>query len=55
MHLLGRFDPESILPNSAESGFDYRLAAVKLGTPEHFFVFGIDIAAEAKLRGDPGE
>jgi hypothetical protein len=45
MHLLGRFDPESILSNSAQRGFNYRLAAVKLGTPEHFLVFGIDIAA----------
>jgi len=28
MHLLRRFDPESILPDSAECGFDYRLGAV---------------------------
>ena len=51
MHPLGRLDPKSILPNSAECVLDYRLAAVKPGTPDHFFVFRIDAAADAQLNG----
>ena len=54
MHPLGRLDPKSILPNSAECVLDYRLAAVKPGTPDQFFVFGVDVAADAELCCGPG-
>src|SRR5580658_8621133 len=52
-HLLGRLDPKSVLTDSTQRMVDDRLAAVKLGPPNHFFVFGIDIAADAKLRCGP--
>ncbi len=55
MHLLGRLDPKSILPDSMQRVVDDHLAAVKLGTPDHFFIFGIDIAADAKLGCGPGK
>jgi hypothetical protein len=34
---------------------DYRPAAVKFWTPNHLFVFGVDVAAHAKLRCGPGD
>lgn len=37
--LLGRLDPKSVLTDSMQRMVEYRLAAVKLGTPNHFFVF----------------
>jgi hypothetical protein len=53
--LLGRLDPKSFLPDSSKCLLDYRLAAVKLGTPHYFFVFRVDIAAYAKLRFGPSQ
>jgi hypothetical protein len=53
MHRFGRLDPKSILSDSAQRMVDDHLAAVKLGTPDDFFIFGIDIAADAKLGCGP--
>jgi hypothetical protein len=53
MHFLGGFDPKSIQADSAECMVDDHLAVVKLGTPDDFFIFGIDIAADAKLGCGP--
>src|SRR5437879_13919996 len=55
MHPFGRLDPKSILSDSAQRMVDNHLAAVKLGTPDDFFIFGIYIAADAKLCCGPGK
>src|SRR6266480_3051571 len=39
----------------AQGMVDDHLAAVKLGTPDDFFIFGIYIAADAKLCCGPGK
>ena len=55
MHFLGRLDPKPILPDSAECDSMTASLRLSLGTPYHLFVFGIDIAADAKLSGGPCE
>ena len=50
---LGRFDPNAVLPDGAQRLLNYRFTAMELRAPDYFFVFGIDVAADAELRGGP--
>jgi len=45
-----RLYPTSVFPNGTKSVLDGGFGMVKLWTPNDFFVFGINIAAHAKLR-----
>ena len=51
MHLVGRFDPNTRVPNGSKRICDFAIASLEAGPADHLFVLGIDFPAYAQPSG----
>ena len=52
-HFVGGFDPDARFPDSPKGICDFALGPLEAGPANHFFVLGIDFAADAKPSSSP--
>lgn len=52
-HFVGGFDPDARFPDSPKGICNFALGPLEAGPANHFFVLGIDFAADAKPSGGP--